>query len=258
MTHKTVGFIGGGRITRIFLTGWKHQGQVPLHVTVSDIHGETLTKLKARFPGIETASGNGVAAARDIVFLAVHPPLMAEAVAGIKDSLKPGALVVSLAPQLGFAKLAELLGGFSRLARVIPNAPSVVNSGFNPVAFAPGLMAADKTEITGLLSPLGECPEVSETKLDAYALLTARGPAFFWFQFHELRESARAAGLTDAEAQTGLERMVAGALRTMAGSGLSADEMKDLIPVRPLANIEEQITEVYRAGFAGVPRKVKP
>ena len=89
------------------------------------------------------------------MFLAVHPPVMAEMAAGVKGAVKPGALVVSLAPKFTFAKLTELLGGFARLARVIPNAPSVVNFGFNPVAFAPALTAADKAEISELLAPLG-------------------------------------------------------------------------------------------------------
>ena len=118
---------------------------------------------------MQTTTDSHAAAAQDIVFLAVHPPVMAEVATAIKGSLKPGAIVVSLAPKFTMAKLTELLGGFARLARVIPNAPSVVNFGFNPVAFAPALTAADKAELTALLSPLGECPEVAEEKLEAYA-----------------------------------------------------------------------------------------
>ena len=184
MTNKTVGFIGGGRIVRIFLEGWKRANALPAKIVVSDCKAESLAKLKARFPMVETAAGNSAAgASQDIVFLAVHPPVMAEVAAGIKGSVKPGALVVSLAPKFTFAKLTELLGGFARLVRVIPNAPSVVNFGFNPMAFGPGLSAADKAEITGLLSPLGEYPEVKEEKLEAYAVLTAMAPTFFWMRF---------------------------------------------------------------------------
>ena len=105
-----------------------------------------------------------MAASQDVVFLAVHPPAMPDALSSIKDTLKPDALVVSLAPKFTIAKLSELLGGFARLARVIPNAPSVVNFGFNPVAFAPALTPADKQAIRDLLAPLGECPEVAEEK----------------------------------------------------------------------------------------------
>jgi pyrroline-5-carboxylate reductase len=257
MQHKTIGFIGGGRITRIFLEGWRRANALPASIVVSDCHGETLGRLKAKFPGIETAPASS-AAAQDIVFVAVHPPVLAEVVTGIKTSLKPNALVVSLAPKFTLAKLTELLAGFARLARMIPNAPSVVNFGFNPVAFAPTLTPADKTELTAMLSPLGECPEVAEEKLEAYAVLTAMGPTYLWFQLQALREVATGFGLSEAEATPALKRMVCGAARTLFESGLTPAEVMDLVPVKPLADMEAQVTEMYRTRLPGIHQKIKP
>jgi pyrroline-5-carboxylate reductase len=259
MINKTIGFVGGGRVTRIFLAGWKRGGELPDRIVVSDCNAETLAKLKAQFPSIKTAPGNSPAAAsQDIVFLAVHPPVMAEVAAGIKGSLKPGALVVSLAPKFTIAKLTELLGGFVGLARVIPNAPSVVNFGFNPVAFGAALNTAEKEEISGLLAPLGECPEVAETKLEGYALLTGMGPTYLWFQLQALREVAAGFGLSNAEIAPALKRMVCGATRTLLESGLSPAEVMDLIPVKPLAEMESQISEMYQTRLPALYQKIKP
>jgi pyrroline-5-carboxylate reductase len=259
MTNKSLGFVGGGRVTRIFLEGWKRAGKLARKIVINDCNADTLARLKAQFPAIETAPGNTTAAAsQDIVFLAVHPPVMAEAAQNIKGSLKPGAVVVSLAPKFTIAKLTELLGGFARLARVIPNAPSVVNFGFNPVAFGPALAEADKTEITGLLAPLGECPQVAEAKLEAYALLTAMGPTYLWFQLQALREVAAGFGLTDAEIAPAMKRMVCGGARTLLESGLAPAEVMDLIPVKPLAEMEPQVTEMYRTRLPALFQKIKP
>ena len=258
MRHKTIGFIGGGRVTRIFLEGWKRANALPANIVVSDCNSESLAKLKTHSPSVQTTAGNSAAAAQDIVFLAVHPPVMVDVAAGIKGSLQPGALVVSLAPKFTLAKLSGLLGGFDRLARVIPNAPSVVNFGFNPVAFAAVLTSADKTEITGLLSLLGECPEVAEEKLEAYAVLTAMGPTYLWFQLQALREVAAGFGLSDAEIVPALKRMVCGAARTLFESGLTPGEVMDLIPVKPLAEMEPQVAEMYRTRLAGIYQKIKP
>ena len=258
MSDKSVGFVGGGRIVRVFLEGWKRAKALPAKVVVSDCNGESLAKLKARFPMVETAVGDSAAAAsQDIVFLAVHPPVMAEVAAGIKGSVKPGALVVSLAPKFTFAKLTELLGGFARLARVIPNAPSVVNFGFNPVAFAPVLSANHKREISELLAPLGECPEVAEQKLEAYAVLSAQGPTFLWFQMQALREVVAGFGLSEAEIAPALKRMVCGAARTLLESGLSPAEVMDLIPVKPLGEEEANIKAMYRARLEPLHKKLK-
>jgi len=258
MSNKSVGFIGGGRIARIFLEGWARAQKLPASITVSDPNTATLTKLKACFPAIRATPDNAQGAGAEIVFLAVHPPAMADATAAIKGVLKPNALVVSLAPKFTFAKLSGLLGGFARLARVIPNAPSIVNFGFNPVAFAPVLSAADKTEITNLLAPLGECPEVAEVKLEAYAVLTAMGPTLLWFQLQALREVVVGFGLSEAEVAPAMKRMVCGAARTLLESGLTPAEVIDLIPVKPLAEMEPQVAEMYRTRLPAIYQKIKP
>jgi pyrroline-5-carboxylate reductase len=259
MSNKTIGFVGGGRVTRIFLEGWQRANALPVKIVVSDCNAETLAKLKGRFPKIEAAPGDcDTAASQDIVFLAVHPPVMAEVAGGIKSAVKPGALVVSLAPKFTIGKLTELLGGFARLARVIPNAPSVVDFGFNPVAFGPALTVADKAELTSLLAPLGECPEVAEAKLEGYALLTAMGPTYLWFQMQALREVAAGFGLSESEITPALKRMVCGAARTLLESGLTPAEVMDLIPVKPLAEMEPQVSEMYRTRLPGLYQKIKP
>lgn len=258
MHHQTIGFIGGGRGTRIFLEGWTRAQKLPASITVSDPNTESLAKLKARFPSIATVADNAVTAAKDIVFLAVHPPVMGDAAGQCKSSLGAGSIVASLAPKFTFVKLTGLLGGFTRLARVIPNAPSVVGAGFNPMAFAPVLSTSDKAVITGLLSPLGECPEVPEDKLEAYAVLSAMGPTYLWFQLQTLREVAAGFGLSEAEIVPAMKRMACGATRTLVDSGLPPAEVMDLIPVKPLAEMEVQVAEMYRTRLPGIYQKIKP
>jgi pyrroline-5-carboxylate reductase len=258
MNAKTIGFVGGGRITRIFLEGWRRTGKLPESIAVSDVNAEALARLKAQFPTIETAGQNSVAASQEVVFLAVHPPAMAGVVAGLKDSLRPEAVVVSLAPKFTIAKVAELLDGFARVARVIPNAPSAVNFGFNAVAFAPALNPEDRADITELFTPLGEFPEVAEEKLEGYAVLTAMAPTFFWYQLQALREVVSGFGLSEAEITPALKRMVCGSARTLLESGLTPAEVMDLIPVKPLAEMETQVNEMYRTRLPAIYQKIKP
>ena len=174
----SIGFVGGGRIARIILDGLQRQSALPEKVVVSDCSADVLDRLTAIVPTVEAFADCAVAAEQDIVFLAVHPPVMADVAGAISDRLKPEALVVSLAPKFTIAKLTSLLGGFDRIARVIPNAPSLIGAGYNAMAFAQGLPAVDKNVLTELLRPLGDCPEVEEAKLEAYAVLVAMGPTY--------------------------------------------------------------------------------
>jgi pyrroline-5-carboxylate reductase len=257
MKTMRIGFIGAGRIVRIMLEGWKRRGVLPEAVVVSDCNAESVSKLKVQFPEVEAAPNNGVAAEQDVVFLSVHPPVMAEVAAGLKGHLKSGTIVVSLAPKFTISKLTELLG-FSRVARVIPNAPSVMNAGFNPMTFGPELAAADKTVVASLFAPLGECPEVAESKLEAYALFTGMGPTYLWFQLQALRELSSGFGLDDGEISIAMEKMVSGATRTLLLSGLTPAQVMDLVPVKPLAEMEPAVLEMYRTRLPAIFAKIKP
>jgi pyrroline-5-carboxylate reductase len=257
MNNKSIGFIGAGRITRIFLEGWKRQGKLPATVVVSDINPEAVAGIKSAYPSA-TGGRAGEAAGQDVVFLAVHPPAMAGMLAGIKDAIKPGAVVVSLAPKFTLARLGELLGGFSRLARVIPNAPSIIGMGYNPVSFALVLSQTERATILDLLQPLGEAPEVEESKLEGYALLTGMGPTYLWFQLQALREVASGFGLSEADITPAMKRMVCGTARTLLESGLTPAEVMDLVPVKPLVEMEAQVSELYRTRLPALHQKIKP
>ena len=259
MTNQTIGFIGGGRVTRIFLSGWRHANALPPKIVVSDPNTESLAKLQAEFPSIEISPGdNRKAAAQAVVFLAVHPPAMMAMLGELGGAVAPDAVVVSLAPKFTLAKLAVALGGHARLARMIPNAPSVTGAGYNPLTYAPGLPAAAREALKMLFTPLGECPEVAEPKLEAYALLTGMGPTYLWFQLETLRELGRSFGLTDDDLQPALKRMVCGAARTLFESGLTPAQVMDLIPVKPLAEDEAAIKQAYQNRLPALFAKIKP
>ncbi len=257
MDTISVGFIGGGRIARIILTGWERAGAMPERVIVSDANPAVLAELKERFPAIEVAGDDNTRpASADIVVLGLHPPAVGAVLPAIAPALQSRALLVSLAPKWKIAGLAGGLAGRQAIARMIPNAPAAVGSGYNPVSFSEGVTPEQKRQFEQVFSMLGKMPEVAEEKLEAYAVLTAMGPTYFWFQWYELLDLARSFGLTDAEAREGLVAMVEGALRTMQSPDFTPDAVMDLVPVRPIAAGEEAIREIYRTNLIGLYRKL--
>ncbi len=243
---KSIGFIGTGRVARIMIEGWKRAGRLAETIVVSDAATAAADAVAAEFPFVVKGDAD-TAAAQDIVILGLHPPAMSEALPKLAPGLKADAIVLSLAPKLRFTKLAELLGGFSRLARQNPNAPSIVNRGYNPIAFAPGLDAAARADLLDLLTPLGATPEVDETTIEAYALISAMGPTYLWFQLALLRRLAAEFGLTDAAAREAVAAMTHGAAATLLESDLPPERVMDLVPVKPLSGDEDTIVGLYRS-----------
>jgi len=258
MIDKTIGFIGSGRVTHIILGGFKKSQFNLRDVVVSDVNIATLNKLKTAFPEISISlNDNTKPATQDFIFLALHPPAIFDVLINIKSYLKPNAILISLAPKLSIKKLSETLSGFSRIVRMIPNAPSIVNCGYNPIVYSNQLTETEKKELTDLFNVLGDYPEVAEEKLEAYAILTAMGPTYFWFQFNELKEIVKGFGLTEQEVKIGIEKMVTGAIKTLFESGLTPEQVIDLIPLRPLHDYEEKIKEAYHTKLESLYKKLK-
>lgn len=256
MTAPSVGMVGGGRIARIILGGWSRCGDPVPDVLVSDADEAVLARLHADFPSISVSRENGCAAERDIVFFGLHPPAFPAALCEIKDRLRPTSVLVSLAPRWTVKRIADVLGGFDRIARVIPNAASIVGKGYNPAAYSATLNGDDRERLRALLLPLGELPEVAENSLEAYAIVAAMGPTYLWYQLYELVELGRAFGLSEAMSTRAVVRMVEGAASTMTESGLSASQVMDLIPVKPLAGLEATVKQAYAETLGALHQKL--
>lgn len=255
---RSIGFVGGGRVTRILLGGWKLGQSLPEVVRVSDPRADSLEKLRRFIPGIELFGGdNAPPASCDVVFLALHPPAIPAVLGEIGSRLRPDAILVSLAPKIPLATISLLAGGIRNVARVIPNAPSIVGAGYNPVAFSGDFATEAKGDLISLLRILGECPEVPEDSLESYAVLSGMGPTYLWFQLVELMRLAKTFGLGGEEAAEATCRMAAGAAKTLRESGLPPEEVIDLIPVKPLSDDEDAIREIYHSRLSSLYRKLR-
>ena len=259
MAIESVGFVGAGRVARIMLGGLQASGTRLPRIVASDPDPGTIERLSGEFPEVVTAGADITRpAAQALVVLALHPPAIAAAAAEVGPALRPDAVVLSLAPKITLARLGALLGGSGRVARMIPNAPSIVGAGYNPMAFGDGLPVADRAAVQRFFRPLGACPEVEESKLEGFALLTGMGPTYFWFQLQVLRELAADFGLDENDAAPALKQMICGSAQALLESSLPPDEVMDLIPVRPLADDEAPIRQAYRDRLTALYGKIKP
>jgi len=252
-----MGFIGGGRVARILLGGLARAGALPPRVVVSDRNPAALEKIEAAFPSVETVVGaSRMAAGQDVVFLAVGAGSMDVVLEEIRHALMPTSLLVSLAPACRMARISDALDGYGRIARSIPNAPSIVNRGYNPVSFSAHLDRKDRHDLLYLFRVWGACPEVPEETLEAYAILTGMGPTYLWYQLSKLEELAVAFGLDSAAAREAIAAMVEGAAGTMVDSGLEGAEVMDLVPSKPMAPVEENMKDAYDRLLRDLYRKL--
>ncbi|NCA77724.1 MAG: hypothetical protein EOM90_15435 [Alphaproteobacteria bacterium] len=252
---KTIGFIGGGRITRIFLQAFQNKGFLPDKIAVFDISNEVLLALHQKYPKVEIASLEAVAS-QDIVFIALHPPVILDTIEQVKGLITPDACVISLAPKITIEKITAKLNGLVNVGRLIPNVTSYINKGYNPVCFSKNFNK--KEDILDILNILGETFIVEEPKLEAYAIASAMLPTYFWFQWQEIHQIGSKMGLDENESRETVKKTLIAAIDTLYHSGLSYEEVIDLIPVKPIAAHESQIREVLSNTLCALFEKIKP
>jgi pyrroline-5-carboxylate reductase len=257
MLNKSFGFIGGGRVVKILLNALSNKEEMPAQVIVSDTNDEVLAKLKNQFPQIAISNSNVEPAKCDYVFISLHPPVFVQVLNEIKESIRPESIIVSLAPKISIEKIQSVLTQSENVVRMIPNAPTYINKGYNPFAYSKGISSAERKELEELFSLFGEYPEVDEYNLEAYAITAAMGPTYLWFQLQQLKELGSSFGLSEEELKTTIPAMVKGAIDTMFESGLSIEEVIDLVPVKPLAEDESTIKNIYKTKLETLFAKLK-
>jgi len=257
MKTKSLGFIGGGRITNIFLQAFVNKKAIFESISVFDTNPETLKNLKLKFPFIQILESANEAAKKDVVFLALHPPVIMATLEAIKAEVSEQTIFISLAPKITIEKIAAILP-VHQVVRLIPNATSIINHGYNPVSFASGMSEIQKWYILEMMNLLGHTFETAEEKLESYALLSAMLPTYFWFQWNELEKIGGQLGLSETECKETIYETMNAALNTMYHSGMKAEEVMDLIPVKPIEENEDQIRGIYQEKLMGLFQKIKP
>ncbi len=254
---KSLGFIGGGRITKIFLQAFANKNCEFQSVMVYDANSEVTDSLQKQFPQIEIAESLYQVSTHSTLIIALHPPVILETLDKLTEVVTNDAIVISLAPIITIEKIAAKLKT-PNITRMIPNATSYINEGFNPIAFSQGFNASEKQKLLEMMKLLGHTFEVEESKLEAYALISAMLPTYFWFQWKELTQIGTQMGLTPGESKDSVSQTLISAIHLLFESGLSAGEVIDLIPVKPIAEYQAQICEIYQSKLISLYERIKP
>ncbi|HEY3373153.1 MAG TPA: NAD(P)-binding domain-containing protein [Prolixibacteraceae bacterium] len=257
MKTTSLGFIGGGRITKIFLQALANKKVEFQPVVIFDTNADVLGSLKQQFPGIVVAQSLEEAAQQSTVLIALHPPMIMETLGKIAEVVPSDAVVISLAPKITIEKIESILKT-KNIVRLIPNATSYINEGYNPVTFSTGFDENKKPGIMSMLKLLGNTFEVAEPKLEAYALISAMLPTYFWFQWNELETIGTQLGLSQTECRESVYQTLNASLNTMYRSGMNPAEVMNLIPVKPIGENEAQIRAIYQEKLVGLWEKIKP
>ncbi len=201
----------------------------PKSIWVSDVLSARLEHLRGAYR-VRTVSNNAAAAKQaDIIFLAVKPQNMSEALQALSPVMNNSQLVVSIMAGVPTEKIETELGGRGRVVRVMPNAPALVGKGAAGVAGGKKARKQDIETVVDIFHSVGRALVVSESHMDAVTGLSGSGPAFVAAVVEALADGGVQMGLPRETALTLAAQTVAGAAEMIMETGEHPARIKDMV-----------------------------
>jgi len=255
---KSIGFVGGGRVAKILINAINNSEISVDKINVSDINSEILNSLKSSYSHVNIFHNEYTETLNsDYIFIALHPPVFLEFLKNNKSLINSSSVIISLAPKIKIDKILECFSDKMKIVRMNPNSPSYIGKGYCPVVFSNDFPLDELKKLNELFTVFGECPEVDEDKLEAFAIITAMGPTYLSFQIYELMNLADSFGLSKNEIKSGISSMLHGLTDLIFESNLIKNEVLDLIPVKPMEQFENEIISNYQNVLTNLYSKLK-
>ncbi|XP_060098895.1 pyrroline-5-carboxylate reductase 3 [Heteronotia binoei] len=214
-----LGFIGAGRMAAAVARGMLQAGEVqPGNIFASAPSNTNLGQFQSL--GCRTTHCNAeVLKNCTLVFLATKPHIVPEVLQEIAYAVTSAHTVVSMAAGITLQTLEELLPARTKVLRMMPNLPCVVQSG--AIVLARGTFARDPDValLKRLLSPCGLCEEAPESHIDIHTGLSGSGVAYVYTFAEALAEGALKMGMPWPMANKIAAQTLLGAARMILESG---------------------------------------
>jgi pyrroline-5-carboxylate reductase len=223
-----IAILGAGKIGEALLSGLLRAGREPADLCFAEQYAARSAEISERY-GVEGVSSVAAAKAADVVVIAVKPPDVAAVAAEIAGTLRPEALVVSVAAGITTGSIEAHLPAGSRVVRVMPNTPMLVGEGMAVVSAGAHATAEDLGRAEELLASVGKVVRLPESQLDAVTALSGSGPAYVFLVAEALIDAGVLIGLARPVATELAVQTVLGSALMLRDSGDSATQLREAV-----------------------------
>lgn len=247
--------IGAGRIGTILLRRLLAAGVPASRLTVNDIDGSqanaAATALGIRVASLDERAISG----SDAVLVATPPPEVLEVLGTVREWLRKGQAIISFAAGVPLALLEQRVPEGVAVARVMPNAPSLVGRGMNPVVYATQAPPESRALVEALLAVLGGSIIVDDSQMNACVGLTGAAMRSVLPVLEGMTRAGVEAGLFEKDARRVAAAVVAGSAALVSETELGFEEMRSLTPMRTLD--EELLSRLIYEAALGATEKAR-
>lgn len=228
---KRIAVIGAGNIGRILLERLLTSGIPAEDLTICDTDPARAQDTSRRFGPRACSLTDEPLPRSDVFLLAAPPKATLDILRALAPTLRQWQIVVSFAAAVSLSRLEAVVPSGVSVARVMPNAPSKVGKGMNPVAYGSNASAEARTVIQSLLRTLGETLEIRDEQMNWCVGLTGAAMRSLLPALEGMTQAGVEAGFTEAEARRMAAQVMLGTAALVLEGRLSFDEIKSLTPM---------------------------
>lgn len=246
----TLGFIGAGRMAQAMAKGFIETGILKAsNILASDPDPRCLQFIESL--GVQTTEYNlKVVADSQLVVLAVKPHVITPVLQEVCSSFSRDKLMVSIAAGIPISTLEKNLPPDTRVIRVMPNTPALVQAGASVLAPGSSALPGDKEIVAELLSCIGICETSTEELLDAVTGLSGSGPAYAFVAIEALADGGVKMGLPRELAVKLAAQTLLGAAKMVLETGRNPGQLKDDV-CSPGGTTIAAVHKLEKGGFRG-------
>ncbi len=244
-----IGFIGCGNMGGAMVRGILAAGKCsPQDIMVSALRESTLLARKEELGILTSKDNREVAAFADILFLAVKPQYYEKVTGEIRDAVRPGTLIVSIAPGKTHKWLAGQFGDKAKIIRAMPNTPAMVREGMTGICPNENVTEEELRMLCEICSGFGGAEIVSENLMDVVTSVSGSSPAYVFMFIEAMADAAVADGMPRAQAYRFAAQAVLGSAKMVLETGKHPGELKDMV-CSPAGTTIEAVRVLEEKGF---------
>jgi pyrroline-5-carboxylate reductase len=230
LTNKRIGIIGSGNMARALVSGLLRTDRAERELLTVSNHKKEKCELFTREFGVETTSDNSAVVERsDIVVLAIKPQVMRKVLREVSSRVTAEKLVISIAAGVSLESIEKLLPKNTRVVRVMPNIPAIVDAGISAISAGSYVQEGDLKTAEAIFSAVGRTVFVDEDQLDAVTGLSGSGPAYIFLIIDALADAGVKVGLSRDVALELAAQTVLGAAKLLIETGEHPGKLKDRV-----------------------------
>ena len=243
-----LGIIGCGNMAKAILS---RIASTPYAETVLcyDVQKTALENLCRDYDLQPMDSGAAVAAAAQILILAVKPRFHPAVIEEIRAVLTPAHCVVTLAPGLSLDWLAR---SFQipklPILRTMPNTPAMVGAGMTALCPNPFVTQEQLRWVEGLFQACGKTQEVPEYLIPAVVSVSGSAPAYIYLLIEAMADGAVSQGMPRQQAYDFAAQAVLGSAKMVLETKMHPGALKDQV-CSPGGTTIAAVAALEEAGF---------